>query len=59
MDSGDYPAVAEQVINCWEERCRQLQEEGRETLPRPILMNSNISSIGDVEEVGPYLPAAF
>ena len=48
VDSGDYEAIATAIMNTWERRNAQLA--GQRELPKPTLMNSNLSSIEDIEE---------
>jgi hypothetical protein len=45
LDSGDYAKMAEAVVQGWERRCAEL---GMAALPKPGLMNSNLS---DAEEL--------
>ncbi|EFJ52348.1 hypothetical protein VOLCADRAFT_86693 [Volvox carteri f. nagariensis] len=51
LDSGDYEKVAAQIIAAWEARCLELQAVGHPPLPRPHLMNSNLSSEDDIAAV--------
>lgn len=48
VDSGDYKTIAEAIMDTWERRKAQLA--GERELPKPMLMNSNLSSVEDIEE---------
>ena len=52
MDSGDYRAIAGCIMDSWE--CRNAQLAGRRQLAKPMLMNSNLSSVEDIEEACRY-----
>ena len=48
LDSGDYASMAEAVVQGWERRCKEL---GAAALPKPGLMNSNLSDAEELLEV--------
>ena len=48
VDSGDYRAIAGAIMDTWELRNSQLSPP--EQLSKPLLMNSNLSSVEDIEE---------
>jgi hypothetical protein len=52
MDSGDYPTLAQLIMDAWQQRCSERQAAGLAALPRPQLMHSNISSVDDIRKVG-------
>lgn len=52
MDSGDYEAIAAAIIDTWERRNSQFK--GQKQLPKPMLMNSNLSSVEDIESAVRY-----
>lgn len=33
------------MVAAWEQRCREVQEQGGAALARPVLMNSNLESV--------------
>jgi hypothetical protein len=51
MDSGDYPTLAQLVLDSWQQRNTERQAAGLQALPQPKLMHSNISSVDDIREV--------
>ncbi len=51
IDSGNYSAIAEDVVCAWERRCQQLKQAGQPLLPRPKLMHSNLSTVDEVVQV--------
>lgn len=52
MDSGEYAEMAGIVMDAWAQRCASCTAAGQEPPAWPHLMHSNLSSLGDIAEVG-------